>query len=51
MSNEDRIREIAQRGQVSPESLTDDEIREVAMAVLSDLQGGDVLKGEVGNQN
>lgn len=51
MNNEDRIIELARRAQEQPETLTEDEIRELALTVLSDLQGGDFLEGEVGIQN
>lgn len=33
----DRVQEIARRGEIDPESLTDDEIRELCVAALEDL--------------
>lgn len=37
MTEEDRVIAIARRGQIDPESLTEDEIRLVALHVLMDL--------------
>lgn len=51
MSDEERIIEIAQRAQLDPESLTEDEIQLLALAALSDEAGGDFLEAEIGNQN
>ncbi len=46
---EDDIRELAQHAQVDPDSLTEDQIRELAVVTLEDL--GYTLKPEIGNLN
>lgn len=52
MSNDDKIRALAQRGFDAPESLTLDEIRGLGMAALCDLyDNGEAPQPEPPNLN
>ena len=48
---EERVIEVARRGQIDPASLTEDEIQLLGLAVLSDLQGSDFIPAEAVNEN
>lgn len=51
MNHDERIAILAERGQRDPESLTDEEIRELCTACLCDSQGSDFMSGEVQSEN
>lgn len=52
MTEDEQIIELATRAQFEPESLTHEEIRQLALAVMCDLNdAGEMLKGEILNRN